>query len=64
MSSKQSEDIKAADIYTAQEIIAGYASFGVPKEIVMAAMKTYRVKTATSDEAAKLIKKYSEMEVK
>lgn len=60
----ETKQAEQEDKYSAAEIIAGYKTFGVPKEIVMATMKTFRITSATFKEATALIKKFNEMGVK
>ena len=60
---KATGETPAKDVYTVDEIIEGYTAFGTSKEIVTVAIKLSGIKSATFDEAKKLIDDFKNKEV-
>lgn len=52
------------DIYSAEDLIAGYKSFDTQPEVVSAALKIAGKQCTTEEEARKIIKKFLRQEVK
>ena len=56
---EESAEKKVAQaVYSYSEIIEGYKRFGVPKECVMAALRNYKNKQMSIEDAQKLISKF------
>ena len=62
---KQAAGTKAAPQYTAAELAnAAQRVFGVPQDVATAALRMAGVKTATIEEAKKIVQDFAKKEVK
>lgn len=62
---KQAAGTKAAPQYTAAELAnAAQKVFGVPQDVATAALRMAGVKTATIEEAKKIVQDFAKKEVK